>query len=661
MNIKITHSWLLEYLETDATPLEIQKYLSLCGPSVERIEEVNGETVYDIEITSNRIDTASVLGIAREAAAILPQFGKKAILKRKNLTAPESPSSVIPLTITDPEGVCRRVLGMVMEVNGVSKSPEYISKRILATDTRSLNNLVDITNYVMTEIGHPTHVFDYDRIVSHKLILRHAKKGEEIITLDEKKYTLDESDIVIDDGTGRVIDLPGIMGTANSVVTNETKRILFFIESNDPVSIRRTSMRYGIRTMASTINEKSPDVELAYTAFLRGIELFTEVAAAKPLSPLIDIYPNKVKTGLINTSKSFIDTKVGAAIPLKTIVSILSHLDFIVEVINGEELSITVPTHRASDVAIPEDIVEEVARIYGYFAIPSVLQRPAYVIQPKDKENLFHYQYEVKSFLKHKGYAEVMNYSACSPMLLQAFGQKQEDYLHITNSISEDIKFLRQSLIPSLVQNIKQNEGFAAHMYLFEIAKTYIPQKKGLPKEEFMLTIATNTSLDELKKAVVTLLKDLNIHPEIGQGGDSQFLFPNIQGTISSGDELYGYFGQVAPQFCRNLKIEKPVYAAELYFERLMMAARKMPVYKAFSQYAHITLDLTFKKIGSYTQIKERAFVASEKLISVALKDTYKDTITLRFVFTDPAKNLTEQEALEQLEKIKIGMESVKK
>ncbi|PIQ72036.1 hypothetical protein COV87_00050, partial [Candidatus Roizmanbacteria bacterium CG11_big_fil_rev_8_21_14_0_20_37_16] len=181
MNIKITHSWLLEYLETDATPLEIQKYLSLCGPSVERIEEVNGETVYDIEITSNRIDTASVLGIAREAAAILPQFGKKAILKRKNLTAPESPSSVIPLTITDPEGVCRRVLGMVMEVNGVSKSPEYISKRILATDTRSLNNLVDITNYVMTEIGHPTHVFDYDRIVSHKLILRHAKKGEEII------------------------------------------------------------------------------------------------------------------------------------------------------------------------------------------------------------------------------------------------------------------------------------------------------------------------------------------------------------------------------------------------------------------------------------------------------------------------------------------------
>jgi len=652
MNIKITHSWLLDYLDTDATPLEIQKYLSLCGPSVERIEEVDGEVVYDIEITTNRIDTASVLGIAREAAAILPQFGKKAILKKKQLSAPELSSSEVAITIEDPNKICRRVLGIVMEVDGVSASPEYVSKRLLATDTRSLNNLVDITNYVMTEIGHPTHVFDYDRITSHKLILRNAKKDEEIITLDEKKYILNESDVVIDDGTGKVIDLPGIMGTANSVVTKDTKRILFFIESNDPVSIRRTSMRYGIRTMASTINEKNPDVELAYTALLRGIQLYKEIANAKPISDVIDIYPNKVKTGLINTSKSFIDSKVGVSIPLKTIISILTNLDFIVEVKNENELCITVPTHRVNDVSIPEDIVEEVARVYGYFAVPSVLQSPAYVSQPKETENLFHYQYEVKSFLKHKGYTEVMNYSACSPTLLEAFRQKEENYLHITNSISEDIKFLRQSIIPSLVHNIKQNEGFTSHMNLFEIAKTYIPQKKDLPQEEFMLSIATNTSLDELKKVIVSLLKDLNISSEIVQGGDNQFLFPNVQGTISSGNELFGYFGQVAPQFCRNLKLEKPVYAAELYFERLMMAARKMPIYKAFSQYAHITHDITIKKIKSFTEIKKSAFAASSKLISLKLLSTYKDTITLRLEFTDSTKNITEAEVKGEVEKI---------
>lgn len=655
MNIKITHSWLLDYLDTDASPEEIQKYLSLCGPSVERIEEVNGEIVYDIEITSNRIDTASVLGIAREAAAILPQFGKRAVLKKKILAIPELPEKSLPIEIIDERGVCRRVLGIVMEVSGITESPSYISTRLLATDTRSLNNIVDITNYVMTEIGHPTHVFDYDRIATHKLILRYAQKNEEIITLDEKKYALDEKDIVIDDGTGRVIDLPGIMGTSNSVVTKDTKRILFFIESNDPVSIRRTSMRYGIRTMASTINEKNPDPELAYTAFLRGIELFKEIGNARIVSPLIDIYPVKQKKGTVITSKNFINSKVGVHIPLKTIVSILTNLDFVV-VAKDDILTITVPTHRVADVSIPEDIVEEVARVYGYFAIPSVLQPPTYVVQPKMTENLFHYQYEVKSFLKHKGYTEVMNYSACSKSLLDSFAQKDSDYLYITNSISEDIKYLRQSLIPSLVKNIKQNEGFADLMYFFEIAKTYIPKTRCLPQEEFMLTLSTNASLEDIKKIVLSLLDDLNISAEIEQKGNSPFFHQKIQGTIIGEEKVFGICGQVSPEYSRNLGIDKPIYAAELYFERLMMAARKMPIYKPFSQYASINLDLSVKKRKSYADMKRIAFACAPHLISFSIKDSYKESVTLHFSFSDSKRNLTEKEAQEELESIKLNL-----
>lgn len=652
MNIKITHSWLLDYLDTDATPQEVQKYLSLCGPSVERIEEVNGEIVYDIEITSNRIDTASVLGIAREAAAIFPMFKKSASLKKRVLNKPQSPTNSVEISITDPEGVCKRLLAIVMEVDGVKSSPEYISKRLLATDTRSLNNIVDVTNYVMTEIGHPTHVFDYDRIPTHKLILRHAKKNEEIITLDEKKFLLNEQDIVIDDGTGRVIDLPGIMGTANSVVTNETKRILFFIESNDSVSIRRTSMRYGIRTMASTINEKNPDSNLAYTALLRGIELFTEIAGAKPLSSIIDIYPTPQLSSTVVTSKSFIDEKAGVAIPLNTIVSILSNLDFKVSVKNENDLTITVPTHRVSDVSIPEDIVEEVTRVYGYFAIPTILQTPAYVAQPKDTESLFHYQYEVKSFLKHKGFTEVMNYSACSPSLLKAFGENEKDYLHITNSISEDIKFLRKSLIPSLTQNIKLNEGFSQNMNLFELAKTYIPSKTSLPQEEFMFTILVNTSLDSLKQTVLSLFDDLNIDLTLQEQGSNPFIMKKVQGTLKSGDELLGYFGQVMPEYCRNLGVNKQLFTAEIYFEKVIRIARKMPVYSAFSQYAHISHDLTLVKKEAYSEIQKKALSTSSKLESIRLLTTYKDTITLRLEFTDVTKNLTEEEVKGEVKKI---------
>jgi len=652
MNIKITHSWLLDYLDTDATPVEMQKYLSLCGPSVERIEEIGGETVYDIEITSNRIDTASVVGIAREAAAILPLFKKKARLKKKTLEVPVFQGDSIEIKITDPDGICRRVLGVVMEIDGVKSSPEYISKRLLATDTRSLNNIVDVTNYVMTEIGHPTHVFDYDRIATHALIIRHAKKGEEIVTLDEKIFHLDETDVIIDDGTGKVIDLPGIMGTANSVVTDKTKRILFFIESNDPVSIRRTSMRYGIRTMASTINEKNPDSELAYTALLRGIELFMEVANAKILSPIIDIYPKKQQTLLIQTSKSFIDKKVGVGIPLETITSILTNLDFKVEVKGEGELTITVPTHRVSDVMIPEDIVEEVARVYGYFAIPTILQKPAYVSQPNETELLFHYQYAVKSYLKHRGYSEVMNYSATSLELLKSFHIEKNEHLHITNSISEDIKYLRQSLIPSLVKNLKQNDGFVSEMHLFEIAKTYLPKKGLLPEEQFMVTIAVNTSIEELKTVLFGLFKELNIQATSYATSDSYYLLPNVQGVVKSDSVEFGSFGQVKPAFCRGLGLDKPVYVAELYFERLMKAARSMPSYKAFSQYAHITQDITIKKTRIYTDIEKAVYEASKLVTLVSVKDQYKDTITLRFVFTDSSRNITEEEVKKELEKI---------
>lgn len=652
MNIKITHSWLLDYLDTDATPQEIQKYLSLCGPSVERIEEKEGETVYDIEITSNRIDTASVQGIAREAAAILPQFGKKAILKKQKEVSVPSPTVSVALDIQDPDGVCRRVLGIVMEVSSITQSPNYISKRLLATDTRSLNNVVDVTNYVMTEIGHPTHVFDYDRIASHTLLLRHAKKGEKIVTLDEKTYELDETDIIIDDGTGRVIDLPGIMGTANSVVTNDTRRILFFIESNDPVSIRRTSMRYGIRTMASTINEKNPDPNLAHTALLRGIELFTQVAGARPISEIIDIYPQKTESIEIKTTKSFIDKKAGVSIPMETIVSILNNLGFMVNTDGVNTLSIIVPTYRVGDVSIPEDIVEEVTRVYGYFAIPSVLQTPAYVAQPKDTELLFQYQHLVKLYLKHLGYTEVMNYSAVSLTLLKQFEIDTVEHLFITNSISEDIKYLRQSLIPSLVKNIKQNEGFEKEMKLFELAKTYIPTK-SLPVEENKLTIATTVSFDELKKIIIGLLDELNISYELAEGNKNSFLLPTVAGSIVHEGVTIGSYGQVKPSLCRNGELDKAVYIAELSFKDLMHAARIMPDYKSFSQFAHISNDITIKKSRTFTAMKKLAVGASKKLISFELLGTYKDTITLRLGFTDHTRNLDEEEVKKEVDLIK--------
>ncbi|MBI3385311.1 hypothetical protein HY030_03920, partial [Candidatus Gottesmanbacteria bacterium] len=380
MNITLLDSWLREFVDTDATPEEIKNYLSLCGPSVERINKVGNDYSYEIEVTTNRVDMFSVVGMAEEMVAILPRFNRQAKFTKKyqdlaKICKENVPNvNLIPLAIVDPNNLCRRVLGVVLDNVSIKPSPKLIADRLEASGIRSLNNVIDITNYVMTEIGHPCHIFDYDRIRTAKLLIRHAKNDEKLVTLDNKEYQLNDQDVVIDDGTGRIIDLPGIMGTENSVVTQSTKRILLFIESNDPLVIRKTSMRLGIRTIAATINEKSPDPSYAEIAIVRGVNLLQELAGAKVASPLIDLYKNPITAKPITVSQSFITNRMGIDLPVKEITGILSSMKFKVAAksANGKTIfKITPPSWRQNDIEIPEDIVEEVARIYGYHRLPN--------------------------------------------------------------------------------------------------------------------------------------------------------------------------------------------------------------------------------------------------------------------------------------------------
>src|SRR5260221_6292546 len=206
------------------------------------------------------------------------------------------------------------------------ESPQFMKERLEAANIRSLNNLIDVTNYVMLEIGHPAHAFDYDRLKNHTLIIRESKKGEQIVTLDKKRHTLPGGDIVADNGTGEIVDLLGIMGTDNSVITNDTKRILFFFDNNDPWRIRKTSMGLAIRTEAAALNEKGIDPELAEVALFRGIELYEKHADAKIISDILDIYVDKPKKHTITVDNAFIQRLIGVDMPLKQSVTILESL-----------------------------------------------------------------------------------------------------------------------------------------------------------------------------------------------------------------------------------------------------------------------------------------------------------------------------------------------
>ena len=622
MNIKITYNWLLEYLDTDATPYDIQKYLSLCGPSVESVEKVGSDYIFDIEITSNRIDTASVIGIAREACVILNRFGIKSKLKNVIIPKPNNVINTLPLIITDENKLCFRVVSVAMDNVITKNSPKYIKDRLEAIGIRSLNNIIDITNYVMIEYGHPTHVMDYDRIKTGKLIIRRAKKGETSVTLDGKKHNLDEQDVIADDGTGRIVDLLGIMGCENSVVTPDTKRVILFIESNNPHIIRHTSMKLGIRTVAATYDDKQVDSELTGVALNRLIQLFEELAEAKIASKLIDIYHEPKKPKSVSLKESDIERLIGVKIPKKESIEILSNLEFKLISDKNELLTFQVPSFRSHDINIPEDIIEEVARVYGYQNIPSVLQPIVYVDQPKEMEDIFVFQNRIKIFLKHLGLNEVINYSMISKNLILDSGLKIDDHLRLSNSISTDIEFLRISLLPSLYKNIKDNSGRKEFLKFFEIAKVYLPKKGDLPEEVYRLGIAVNTNYLNLKGIVEALARELN-----------------NSGSVFDKNSIQGKDG---------------VYTIEIDLKWLINNSCTVPDYKPIHPYAVIKLDKTFDLSPNLTyEVILRSAQQSKLLQKVEVLTLYKNKLTLRFYYSLPERNITEEEAKNELEKLK--------
>ena len=656
MNIKITYNWLLEHLETNADPYEIQKYLSLCGPSVEKIDKAGDDYVLDIEITSNRVDCASVMGIARECQAILPQFGKKAIIKPVHLPMLNSfnEQNTLPLSIEDPENLINRALGIVLDSLMIGSSPEYIQKRLESCDIRSLNNLIDVTNYIMLEIGHPVHVFDYDRIKTGKLIFRKARKGEKIITLDKKEYVLDEHDVIIDDGTGRIIDLPGIMGTENSVVTERTQRVLLFIENNHAKNIRRTSMKYGIRTEAATINEKHPDSALAETAFIQGIVMLKNLAKGKEASSVIDLNHHKTELKTISVDNRHIASLMGIDIKPEESASILERLEFKV-VQKGDALSITVPSFRSKDIAIEEDIIEEVARIYGYHNLPSYIQITGFIEQPPDIAKSQTTELKTKYFLKHQGFNDVFNYSMISAHDIRNFKLKIEDHLKIANPISNEIEYMRTSLIPSLLENIVTNQGRRDQFHFFEIASVYLGRVGELPEEKRVLGIKTTDGFYSLKGYVESLMLEFHINPSYAPSQDIPYLLPNVQTIINIEGVKIGALGRISPEIIQNFGIEHDVYICEIDFELFVKHAQTTPTYSAIQPFATIKLDLTFKKVPpeTYSSLIEKVRKASNKLIDIEYITSYQDNITIRCYFNDHSRNLTEEEAKQELENIK--------
>jgi len=300
MNILISQNWLSEHLQTNAKVKDIQKYLSLSGPSVEHLYQKklsSGiiDTLYDIEVTTNRVDMMSIAGIAREAATILKRagFATKLLHKKYPLIKQNSKQSLaVPEIVYQTDSV-KRVMAVVLDGGKPQVSPQLIQDRLVEIEVNVHDAIIDITNYITHELGHPCHVFDYDKIMAMggKIIIKEAGVGKKFITLDGVEHQTVGGEIVFENPAGEIIDLPAVKGTANSGVDNNTQRILFWFESLDAKKVRHASMSHAIRTIAAQLNEKNVDPYLAKQVLSYGVELLQKLAKLKVASKVYDYFP----------------------------------------------------------------------------------------------------------------------------------------------------------------------------------------------------------------------------------------------------------------------------------------------------------------------------------------------------------------------------------
>jgi phenylalanyl-tRNA synthetase beta chain len=642
MNLALPHSWLKEFLTTSASAKKIADCLSLAGPSVEYLEKLSQDFLYHLEITTNRVDMMSVQGIAREAAAILPQFSLTAKLRQdiyKNSFSLNTSLPAFPLqvSISDPK-LCPRFSAVVISQVQVKASPEKIKNFLEKSGIRSLNNVVDISNYLMRAYGQPIHTFDLDKI-KDKLQLRLSKKGETITTLDNKNHVLPGQDIIIEDKE-KIIDLCGVMGGLNSAIDQNTKNVILFVQTYSPWHIRRTSMTLSQRTEAAQIFEKQTDPELVMPVLNQGIQLFKQLAGGKQTSQVIDLYPKPYKPRNITFPLHLIKSRLGVEIPEPKVKKILTSLGFKTE-IKQRQLRTQVPSWRCFDVSLPEDIIEELARVYGYQRLPSYLMTGS--IPLSRPSPLFEWESKLKYLLKAFGLNELYTYSLVSQVLALQSGYKLNQHLKIKNPLSEEWQFLRRSLIPSHLQVISQNSQQKS-LSLFEIAHVYQPLPRKLPLEERQLIISTTKNYASLKGTIETLAQAGHLSVEFKpEKNPPPGLLKNQSASLTSHSVCLGHLGKVKlpPGFPFS-----QVSTAIIKLQPFIKQAKTYPKLQPLPPYPPVIEDLTFTlpQKTYLGQVISRIKKLSPLIHQVSLTKSFHNNYTFKLVYLHPSQPLTDKQ-----------------
>ncbi len=678
MNLLVPVSWLREYLKTDLAAKTIANYLTASGPSVDYIEKHGTDFIFDIEVTSNRADAFSVFGIAREAHAILSANNQKSsLINPKGLDTKLEPDVVktvaLDAQIADSK-LCPRFTAIILEIK-LGKSPALIANRLKMCGIRPINNIVDITNYIMLETGQPMHAFDFDKIEDGKMLLRASKEGEKLTTLDGVKRQLPKGTIVIQDAK-KLIDLCGIMGGENSQITNRTKRVVFFVQSYNPAQIRKTTQQLAFRTDAAARFEKGVNLENILPTLALAVYLAKKTASAKIISELVDIYPKKQETKTVSLSFKKLNNYLGVEINPNRAIQILLSLGFKTS-LEIASLKATTPSWRAQDVESDVDLIEEIARIYGYHNLPSTLPGDP---PPNRADSHLANVIELKKALKMLGLTEVITYSIISKKLLSVSQISEKNAVELANPLTDQWQFMRPSLIPSLLEVISNNQNLKSNISLFEIAKTYLPseasakggvkQRRGLPVQDLFLTITlTNSDFSQIKGLTENIFTALKRKASYKKLANQPVLFDqNKSANVSIGEVSVGEIGILSSTTTDQLEIKNTVASVNLNLSKIYNLPSIIQTYHPIPKYPPIIEDISaiFSVHTPLADITSEIKNASALVKKVETIDIFADpklgelkkSVTLRLTYQHPAKTPTQSEVNTQRSKITKALET---
>ncbi len=610
--MRILPSWIREFVEVKANDADLAEALTHAGIAVESIVEEHGHTIYEMDLTTNRVDAMNHYGVAREASAIFDTDLKP--------VAPKLPraegKAEFAIELQDAQG-CPRYTARILRGVKIAASPRKIGERLELLGSRAINNIADASNYVLFEIGHPTHAFDLDTLEGGKIVVRKARKGETLKTLDGEERKLTVQDLVIADAV-KPIALAGIMGGFETMITEETKNVLIESAWFDPATIRQTAKRLGMHTDASHRFERGADSDITPLACDRVAELILETAGGKLEGEGIDAIVRTPERRVIQLRRSEVKRHLGLELPQQEIERILRRLGFVVE--PGADYSVHVPSWRL-DVEREIDVIEELARIHGFNNFPNTL--PSFaggVIELPDEAK----RAKVRETLLALGYNEAISLTFVSREDAAQFGAGEP--LAIANPLNEQQGYLRTSLVPGMLDMMEYNLNRGnTDVRLFESGDVFEKLGERFDERRRLCFAASGNAIEptvhtkaktvdffDLKGDVEDLLAAFACSSLQFDTQVPAYYHPGRAARILLDGETVGYLGQLHPSVAAARKLKQDVYLAEIQLERVFQHALRQPRFTAVSRYPAVQRDFSFVLDDAITF--ERVRMAVEKL-----------------------------------------------